>query len=150
MKAIPLTLMILLALLPMSNSRAEELTALQIMENVYNRPEGEVRTSDLKVALINKFGDQRVRLIRQFNTDFGEVEKKIMFFLAPADVKQTSFMNWSYDEAGKDDDQWIYLPALKKIKRISSASTVPTPRRRRLTPVSSRCLKQMLEKFPPQ
>jgi outer membrane lipoprotein-sorting protein len=45
-----------------------------------------------------------------------------MFFLSPADVKNTSFMNWSYDEEGKDDDQWIYLPALKKTKRISSDS----------------------------
>ncbi|MCK5050443.1 MAG: outer membrane lipoprotein-sorting protein, partial [Candidatus Cloacimonetes bacterium] len=32
------------------------------------------------------------------------------------------FMNWSYDKVGKDDDQWIYLPALKKVKRISSDS----------------------------
>ncbi len=45
-----------------------------------------------------------------------------MFFVTPADVRNTSFMNWSYDEAGKDDDQWIYLPALKKVKRISSDS----------------------------
>ena len=45
-----------------------------------------------------------------------------MFFTSPADVRNTSFMNWSYDEEGKDDDQWIYLPALKKVKRISSDS----------------------------
>jgi outer membrane lipoprotein-sorting protein len=44
-----------------------------------------------------------------------------MFFMSPADVKNTSFMNWSYD-SDKPDDQWIYLPALKKIKRISSDS----------------------------
>jgi outer membrane lipoprotein-sorting protein len=31
-------------------------------------------------------------------------------------------MNWSYTEEGKSDDQWIYLPALKKVKRISSDS----------------------------
>lgn len=31
-------------------------------------------------------------------------------------------MNWSYEEEGRDDDQWIYLPALKKVKRISSDS----------------------------
>jgi len=43
-----------------------------------------------------------------------------MFFVAPADVKNTSFMNWSYDDPNKSDDQWIYLPALKKVKRISS------------------------------
>jgi len=45
-----------------------------------------------------------------------------MFFISPADVRNTSFMNWSYSKEGKGDDQWIYLPALKKIKRISNDS----------------------------
>ncbi|RLD80030.1 MAG: hypothetical protein DRJ15_08025 [Bacteroidetes bacterium] len=31
-------------------------------------------------------------------------------------------MNWTYDDESKSDDQWIYLPALKKVKRISSDS----------------------------
>jgi outer membrane lipoprotein-sorting protein len=63
-----------------------------------------------------------VRIISQFLKDFGDLEKKIMFFVSPADVYNTSFMNWSYDEVGKDDDQWIYLPAMKRVKRISSDS----------------------------
>lgn len=45
-----------------------------------------------------------------------------MFFQAPADVKNTSFMNWTYEDGNKSDDQWIYLPAIKKTKRISSDS----------------------------
>ena len=100
----------------------EKLTALQIIEKVYNRPVGDDMTSDLTMTLINSSGNERVREIKQFSRDFGEVEKKIMFFVKPADVKNTSFMNWSYDEEGRDDDQWIYLPALKKVKRISSDS----------------------------
>ena len=44
-----------------------------------------------------------------------------MFFKAPADVKNTSFLNYSYDD-DRDDDQWLYLPALKKVKRISGGS----------------------------
>lgn len=32
-------------------------------------------------------------------------------------------MNWSYTQANKDDDQWIYLPALRRVTRISSEST---------------------------
>ncbi|MDW7682196.1 MAG: outer membrane lipoprotein-sorting protein, partial [bacterium] len=100
----------------------QELTGLEIITNVYNREDGNDQKGDLTMTLVNKFGDQRVRKIQQFIRDFGNVEKKIMFFLEPADVRNTSFMNWSYTEAGKDDDQWIYLPALKKVKRISSDS----------------------------
>ena len=99
---------------------AQEITALQVIEKVYNRPVGDDMTSNLKMTLINSGGNERVREIKQFSRDFGKVEKRIMFFVKPADVKNTSFMNWSYDEEGKDDDQWIYLPALKKVKRISS------------------------------
>ncbi len=101
---------------------AEELTALELIEKVYNRPDGDDMQSDLKMSLVNSRGDERVREIRQFSKDFGGDEKKIMFFQAPADVRDTSFMNWTYGEAGKSDDQWIYLPALKKVKRISSDS----------------------------
>jgi len=100
---------------------AEEITGLQVIENVYNRPTGEDMQSDLTMTLTNSRGEQRVREIKQYLKDFGSEEKKIMFFLSPADVRDTSFMNWSYDD-GRDDDQWIYLPALKKVKRISSDS----------------------------
>jgi outer membrane lipoprotein-sorting protein len=44
-----------------------------------------------------------------------------MFFLHPPDVEDTSFMTYDYDEPGRDDDQWLYLPALKKTKRIAGA-----------------------------
>ena len=43
-----------------------------------------------------------------------------MFFKSPADVKNTAFLTHDYDDASKDDDQWLYLPALKKVKRIPS------------------------------
>jgi hypothetical protein len=42
-----------------------------------------------------------------------------MFFLSPADVKNTGFLSYDYDDPDRDDDQWLYLPALKKTKRIA-------------------------------
>ncbi|MBL1213294.1 MAG: outer membrane lipoprotein-sorting protein [Ignavibacteriae bacterium] len=100
----------------------EKITGQKIIENVYYRDSGEDITSDLTMTLINRRGDTRIREIQQFGKDYDKEEKSIMFFLSPADVRNTSFMNWSYDAEGRDDDQWIYLPALKKVKRISSDS----------------------------
>ena len=100
---------------------SQSLTGNQIIEKVYDRPTGDDQTSDLAMTLINRNGSQRVREIKQFTKDLGDVEKSIMFFLFPADVKNTSFMSWAYD-SDQSDDQWIYLPALKKTKRISSDS----------------------------
>jgi outer membrane lipoprotein-sorting protein len=100
---------------------AQELNGREIIDNAYNIPTGEDQTSNLTMTLINRSGSERVRKIKQFTKDLGDVEKSIMFFTAPADVKNTSFMSWTYD-SDKSDDQWIYLPALKKVKRISSDS----------------------------
>ena len=104
-----------------SFSANAQLTGTQIIDKTYNRASGDDQTSTLKMTLTNKQGKQRIRVIKQFSKDFGDVEKNIMFFQSPADVKNTSFMNWSYDN-DKSDDQWIYLPALKRVKRISSDS----------------------------
>ena len=100
---------------------AQQLTGREIIETVYNLPAGDDQTADLTMTLINKSGKERIRKIKQFTKDMGDVEKSIMFFQSPADVKNTSFMSWTYD-SDKSDDQWIYLPAIKKVKRISSDS----------------------------
>ena len=98
-----------------------QLTGTQIIEKVYNRETGNDQTSLLTMTLTNASGQTRVREIRQFSKVMDDTEKSIMFFQSPADVKNTSFMNWSYD-SDKADDQWIYLPALKRVRRISSDS----------------------------
>jgi outer membrane lipoprotein-sorting protein len=113
---------VLIFVLSMNIFAQEKLSGLEIIQNVYDRPTGNDQEGELTMTLINKRGDQRVREIKQYVKDFGKIEKKIMFFMSPADVRNTSFMSWGYDESGRDDDQWIYLPALKKVKRISSDS----------------------------
>ncbi len=121
MKNSKIRLLAAATLLVASIGASAQLTGSQIVDKAYNLPAGDDQTSTLTMTLTNKSGQTRVRKIQQFTKDLGSEEKSIMFFLSPADVKNTSFMNWSYD-SDKADDQWIYLPALKKVKRISSDS----------------------------
>lgn len=124
MKTLKITSLIVVLIIAngfVSNLMAQKLSGREIVDKVYNLPSGDDQTSDLTMTLINKSGKERIRKIKQFTKDMGEVEKSIMFFQSPADVKNTSFMSWTYD-SDKSDDQWIYLPALKKTKRISSDS----------------------------
>jgi outer membrane lipoprotein-sorting protein len=109
-------------LIAVAASGQAQISGRKIMENVYYRPTGRDIQSELTMTLINSRGEQRERQIKQFMKDFGTEEKKILFFIAPADVRNTSFMSWSYDQEGRDDDQWVYLPALKRVKRLSSDS----------------------------
>jgi len=122
MKSLKFKLFAMATLLVASIGANAQMTGREIVDKAYNIPSGDDVTSTLTMTLTNKSGQTRVRKIKQFSKDMGDVEKSIMFFMSPADVKNTSFMNWTYDDDNKSDDQWIYLPALKKVKRISSDS----------------------------
>lgn len=97
-------------------------TGREIAEKAKNRPDGDTRQSELTMKLINKRGKIRERKLLSYSMDIGKDEKSIMFFTYPGDVKGTGFLTWDYDKIGKDDDKWLYLPAMKKTRRISGSS----------------------------
>ena len=100
---------------------ADDPKARAIMERVDARDDGDNQTSTLQMILIDKHEKQRVRELRSFTKDKGEDTQSMMFFLSPADVEDTGFLTYDYEAAERDDDQWLYLPALKKTKRIASS-----------------------------
>lgn len=112
-------LILLTAMVPFAF--ADDSRARTIMEKVDARNDGDNQTSDMEMILIDKRGNQRVRRIATFNKDKGQDGYRLMFFRHPADVKNTAFLTWDYDDPDRDDDQWLYLPALRKSKRIASS-----------------------------
>ena len=74
--------------------------------------------AEMVMTLINANGQQRQRTMKSMVLEKKGGDKSLMEFLTPADVKGTKFL--SYEHADKDDDQWLYLPALKRVKRIAS------------------------------
>lgn len=108
-----------LSLTLLTNLNAQ--SARDIMVKVDARDDGKSLEQDMYMVLIDKNNKQRTRDIKSYSKDFGVDSHRIMFFKSPADVKNTSFLTFDYDKASKDDDQWLYLPALKKVKRIPSS-----------------------------
>ena len=100
--------------------KAYALSGREIMEKVNERDDGDRSISEMEMILIDKKGKKRVRKIKTYGREKGKDSQSLMFFLSPADVKNTGFLTFDYDESGKDDDQWLYLPALRKTKRIAS------------------------------
>jgi outer membrane lipoprotein-sorting protein len=94
--------------------------ARAIMERVDARDDGSSQISSMEMILIDKGGHERKREMRSFRKDIGEDLHTIIFFVSPPDVENTGFLTYDYDDAAKDDDQWLYLPALRKTKRIAS------------------------------
>jgi len=98
-------------------------TGRDIAERVKNRPDGNTRYAEMQLTLVKKNGDKRDRKMVSWAMDEGKDTKKIMFFTYPGDVKGTGFLTWDYDQTGKEDDKWLYLPAMKKTRRISGSSS---------------------------
>lgn len=120
MKKYLLTAFLILIYMMPNIVNADDKKARDIAEKVDARDDGESQVSDMEMILIDKNNNKRIRVMRAFSKDFGEDRYRIMFFLKPSDVKDTAFLTYDYDNADKDDDQWLYLPALRKTKRIAS------------------------------
>ncbi|MEN8126972.1 MAG: outer membrane lipoprotein-sorting protein [Planctomycetota bacterium] len=145
-KKIMLTIFISTLLLSIGTAAAEEekaaateeaLTVDQIVNKTnqtayYKGADGRAR---VKMTITDSQGRERNReltILRwdQPNPDLPEDQqgkddtycggqKIYAYFHRPADVSKTVFMVWKYLD--KDDDRWMYLPALDLVKRISSA-----------------------------
>ncbi len=76
-------------------------------------------SSDMIMTLKNANGDVSIRKMRSKNLEVeGDGDKGLTIFDEPADIKGTAFL--SFTHILDADDQWLYLPALKRVKRISS------------------------------
>ena len=75
--------------------------------------------SKVQMDLINRHQD-RIRRTMTIDTVEGQTDgdKSKVEFLTPADVNGTKLLTWTHKKG--DDDQWLYMPAIKRIKRISS------------------------------
>jgi outer membrane lipoprotein-sorting protein len=75
--------------------------------------------ADMKMVLRNRAGDESVRQIRISILEVeGDGDKSLSLFDEPSDVKGTAMLTYSHGL--EPDDQWLYLPALKRVKRIAS------------------------------
>jgi len=109
----------LLISLPAFSQTPEE-KGLEIAKEQKQRNTGwKDSTSEMKMILRTASGRENTRFIKVKSLEVqGDGDKSLMVFDQPKDVQGTSFLSFSH--IGKPDDQWIYLPALKRIKRISS------------------------------
>ncbi len=121
MKRLFLILTLSLFLLPLSvTAETPEEKGLAIAKEADRRDTGfEDLTANMLMILKNKHGQESKRRIRvRVLEGVGDGDKSLSIFDNPRDVKGTAFLNFTHKKG--DDDQWMYLPALKRVKRISA------------------------------
>lgn len=107
-----------------AESAKQQITGRDIVEQCEFKNPGLDQQSQLSITLTNKSGTERktiyLRLWKDMKGEDNVLDKMVLFTLYPSDAKGTGFMRWAYNpEAGKHAEQWIYLPTLRKIRRVS-------------------------------
>ncbi len=97
------------------------MSAKQIMDRSFEATKLKGSEAVSTMTIIDSKGRDRVRRIAQVTKLYnsGDTEKKLIRFLSPADVKGTGLLTFDYKV--KDDDMWLYMPALRKTRRIISS-----------------------------
>ncbi len=95
---------------------AHALTGTDIAQKVFDRDHGKDSYAKTEMTLIDKKGNTRVREMISQRKKSGELEKSLIRFTSPADIEGTGFLSW--ENKDRDDDQFLYLPALRRVRRI--------------------------------
>jgi hypothetical protein len=103
--------------------KADELSAADVMEKVDTRYDGDSSIGELTMVLVDRRDRQRTRNLRIYSKDFGDDSKTLSLFESPSDIRGTAYLNFDWNDANQDDDSWLYLPALQRVKRIASSDT---------------------------
>lgn len=112
--------MLLLSIVPASYATEVNLTEIVQKSLAVNKVLDS--TSDATFTLISKTGQERVRKtlgVSKLQAN-GDDNMRMTRFMAPADVKGT--VSLLIEHSAADDDIWIYLPALKKVRRLVSSN----------------------------
>ena len=125
----PLALRLVIAALPVclclssvAHGASPEETGLQIARDARERDDGFGNfTASQAMVLRNKQGKESRRQLRVKVLEVADDGNRTLFvFDRPRDVKGTAFLIHAHKQEA--DDQWLYLPALKRVKRISSSN----------------------------
>lgn len=120
-----IALVILIVGQAFSQETAEQkmpLSAVQIIEKSQQAfyYQGDDMKANVTMELIAKSGGKRTRvmsMLRRNETEGGN-QKYFIYFHKPGDVRRMTFMVWKYPS--KEDDRWIFIPAVDLIKRIAA------------------------------
>jgi predicted RND superfamily exporter protein len=94
----------------------------EIVTNIINVNEGDHVTRSLKMRLTNKQGKERISETTIYRLTLDEEKRTLVVYNQPSNVKGTAFLTYDYQSPEHEDDQWLYLPATKKSRRISASN----------------------------
>jgi len=115
-----ITLAALVFFLPGISLAGEQMTGKQIMEKQKQLHESKDEDFKQDMLLIDRNNNTSKREVANFYLKTPEkLTKTMIIFLSPADVRGTGLLTW--EQKAREDDQWLYLPASGKERRIAAS-----------------------------
>lgn len=96
------------------------LTALELAENVANRSANKARVGYMHFTMRNHSGSERKRSALFLHAQTASNTKIGIYFTTPAGLRDTSFL--SHDNVGSTDQNWLYLPATERVRKLPASS----------------------------
>ncbi len=113
-------MLIAILLLPVFQAAAQEPDANAVMNKSREMSMIGSMSSEIRLSILEKNGSSRSRTISMTTKSFPDgQEKRFIKFLEPADVRGTAML--IIDNSNSADEMWVYLPALKRTRRIVSS-----------------------------
>ena len=117
-----LSLPVLAADHPGSKQETPDVQTIVNKANVVAYYQGDDGKAKVKMTITDKQGQKRQRefnILRKDVADGGD-QKYFVYFQLPADVRKMTYMVHKHTDPKKDDDRWLYLPALSLVRRIAA------------------------------
>ena len=109
-----------LALALAATAAAELPAGDEVAARINARDDGGSLSQVLEMDLIAKDGSVRTRTAKVLRRWFDGEKRLVFTYLAPTTIRDTAFLVHDFPDVGKDDAQWLYLPALRKSRRIAA------------------------------
>ncbi|MCC6208183.1 MAG: outer membrane lipoprotein-sorting protein [Gammaproteobacteria bacterium] len=104
-------------------SSPDGVNAREVVQQCNFKYPGDDQQTRLSIILRDKDGNEKKNVYRRYWKDYkgkeGIADKMVLITEFPPDAKGSVFMRWGYTSTNKNADQWIYLPVLKKTRRVS-------------------------------
>lgn len=101
-------------------------TAEEIAKKSHDLSDGKTCYFTAALTLTDKAGKTRSREIVSYKMEDGTTDKNVIVFRSPKDVAGVSYLSFDYpdksDGSPVDSDSWLYLPAMKKVRRVSGSN----------------------------
>lgn len=94
----------------------------RIVDGIDARDSARTSETEMLMVLEDKAGNRRTRAMKAFGKVYDDREALSIHFLGPSEVKGSAFLSIDNEADEVDDDAWLYLPALNKVRRVAQTN----------------------------